>query len=188
VEKPDEWRIDLESDAPGHDAQVQQVAQVAATVLADLGAVGWPKTSGGKGLHVYVRIEPRWGFATCGAGARVRPGGERRAGELVDLTWWRKDRDPASVFVDYTRTPGTTPSAAPTRARGARAVVSAPITWDELPDADGRLHHRHHAGPVAELATCTPASTTRCTPWTSCSNWAERTRRRGAAPPPDEDA
>ena len=71
-------------------------------LLAELGAVGYPKTSGGKGLHVYVRIPPEHGFADVrrAAWAFAREV-ERRADGLVDLTWWRKDRDPGSIFVDY---------------------------------------------------------------------------------------
>ncbi|MBO0872926.1 MAG: ATP-dependent DNA ligase, partial [Pseudonocardia sp.] len=100
VEMPDEWRIDLDPMPQAGFDDVRRVAEVCHEVLDDLGAVGWPKTSGGKGLHVYVRIEPRWGFADVRRAAHAFAREvQRRAGELVDLTWWRKDRDPASVFV-----------------------------------------------------------------------------------------
>ncbi|HEX6515445.1 MAG TPA: ATP-dependent DNA ligase, partial [Nocardioidaceae bacterium] len=62
TEKPDEWRIDLDPMPGVGFEEARRVAHVAHEVLAELGAVGWPKTSGGNGLHVYVRIEPRWGF------------------------------------------------------------------------------------------------------------------------------
>src|ERR1044071_7473417 len=62
VEQPDEWRIDLDPMPDCPLARVKRVAGVVHEVLDELGAVGWPKTSGGKGMHVYVRIEPRWGF------------------------------------------------------------------------------------------------------------------------------
>src|SRR5918997_5177806 len=62
TEQPDEWRIDLDPMPDCPFDRVKRVAHVAHEVLDELGAVGWPKTSGGKGLHIYVRIEPRWGF------------------------------------------------------------------------------------------------------------------------------
>ncbi|MBV9002742.1 MAG: ATP-dependent DNA ligase, partial [Solirubrobacterales bacterium] len=62
VEKPDEWRIDLDPMPRASFDAVRRVAHVAREVLDEIGAVGWPKTSGGNGLHIYVRIEPRWGF------------------------------------------------------------------------------------------------------------------------------
>ena len=63
TERPDEWRIDLDPRPGASFADVRRVAAVAHEVLDELGAVGWPKTSGGSGMHVYVRIEPRWGFS-----------------------------------------------------------------------------------------------------------------------------
>jgi DNA primase len=71
-------------------------------ILAELGATGWPKTSGGNGLHIYVRIEPRWSFADLRRAAHAFAREvERRAPDHVTTTWWRKDRDPAMLFVDY---------------------------------------------------------------------------------------
>ena len=101
-------------------------------MLDELGAVGWPKTSGGRGLHVYVRIEPSHGFPECApprsAFAREV---ERRAGGAATTTWWRKDRDPATVFVDYNQTPVTTRW--PRRPCGAcRGHGPTPITWAEV--------------------------------------------------------
>ncbi|MET1005350.1 MAG: DNA primase small subunit domain-containing protein, partial [Propionibacteriaceae bacterium] len=102
VEKPDEWRIDLDPGPEASYADVQQVAAVVQEVLAELGAVGYPKTSGGKGLHIYVRVVPDYGFPDVrrAAWAFAREV-ERRSAGLVDLTWWRKDRRAASIFVDY---------------------------------------------------------------------------------------
>ena len=75
--------------------RVRRVAHVAHEVLDELGAVGWPKTSGGKGLHIYVRIEPRWGFKDVRRAALAFAREvERRAPDEVTTTWWRKDRDP----------------------------------------------------------------------------------------------
>ncbi|MGF1663125.1 MAG: non-homologous end-joining DNA ligase [Kineosporiaceae bacterium] len=140
TEKPDEWRIDLD---PGPAATFDDVRTVAATVrevLDEVGAVGWPKTSGGKGMHVYVRIPPRWGFPEVrNAAWAFAIEVERRLPDLVDLTWWRKDRDPATVFVDYNQNTRDHTLRSAYSVRGVpEAVVSAPITWDEVPDVHPR--------------------------------------------------
>ena len=102
VEKPDEWRIDLDPMPDCSRAKVRRVAHVVHEVLDELGAVGWPKTSGGKGLHVYVRIEPSWAFADVRRAALAFAREvERRAPNAVTTAWWRKDRDPTALFVDY---------------------------------------------------------------------------------------
>src|SRR3712207_9509123 len=83
-------------------ADVQRVSVVVQELLAELGAVGYPKTSGGKGLHIYVRTPPAHGFGEVRRAALAFAREcERRTDGLVDTTWWRKDRDPASIFVDY---------------------------------------------------------------------------------------
>ena len=136
TERPDEWRIDLDP-MPGCDfATVRRVAGVAREVLDDLGAVGWPKTSGGRGLHVYVRIEPRWGFADVRRAALAFAREvERRAPADVTTTWWRKDRDPTKVFVDYNQNARDHTIASAYSVRGVpEATVSTPITWDEVDD------------------------------------------------------
>jgi DNA ligase D len=140
TEKPDEWRIDLD---PGPDcdfARVQRVAAVAHEVLDELGAVGFPKTSGSKGLHVYVRIHPHHGFQEVRRAALAFAREvERRAPDDVDLTWWRKDRDPATVFVDYNQNTRDHTIAAAYSVRGLPdARVSTPIRWDEVADVDPR--------------------------------------------------
>jgi len=191
VEKPDEWRIDLDPMPHATYAQVRQVAQVAREVLADLGAVGWPKTSGGKGLHVYVRIEPRWGFADVRRAAHAFAREvERRAGELVDLTWWRKDRDPTSVFVDYNQNTRDHTIRCAYSVRGVpEAVVSAPITWDELPDAEpGDFTIATMPARFAELGDLHAGIDDAVYTLDELLDWAERDEREGAAPPPDEDA
>ena len=102
VEKPDEWRIDLDPMPDAPFSRVQRVAEVAHEVLDEVGAVGWPKTSGGSGLHIYVRITPDHGFADVRRAALAFAREvERRAPNDVTTTWWRKDRDPSAVFVDY---------------------------------------------------------------------------------------
>lgn len=138
TERPDEWRIDLD---PGDDcdwATVQRVVPVVHEVLDELGAVGWPKTSGGTGLHVYVRIRPDFGFSEVRKVAYAFACEvERRAPELVTTTWWRKDRDPTKVFLDYNQNARDHTIAAAYSIRGNDwATVSAPVTWDEVADCE----------------------------------------------------
>ena len=134
VEKPDEWRIDLDPMPRCPLSTVRRVAHVVHEVLDELGAVGWPKTSGGKGIHVYVRIEPSFGFADVRRAALAFAREvERRAGDAVTTTWWRKDRDPTALFVDYNQNARDHTMAAAYSVRGfPDATVSTPITWDEI--------------------------------------------------------
>lgn len=140
TERPDEWRIDLDPMSECEFGTVRRVAHVAHQVLDELGAVGWPKTSGGGGLHIYVRIEPRWGFAdvrraALAFGREV----ERRAPTDATTIWWRKDRDPKKVFVDYNQNARDHTIAAAYSVRGVlEATVSTPISWDEIDDVDPR--------------------------------------------------
>jgi DNA ligase D len=138
TERPDEWRIDLDPMPEcGYD-RVRRVAHVAHEVLDELGAVGWPKTSGGKGLHIYVRIDPQWGFTDVRRAALAFAREvERRAPDDVTTTWWRKDRDPKLVFVDYNQNARDHTIASAYSVRGvAEGRVSAPIGWDEIDDAE----------------------------------------------------
>jgi DNA ligase D len=140
TERPDEWRIDLDPmPRCGFDV-VRRVAHVSREILDELGAPGWPKTSGGRGLHIYVRIEPRWDFADVrrAAYAFAREV-ERRAPDQVTTTWWRKDRDPAKLFVDYNQNARDHTIASAYSVRGVpEATVSTPVTWDEIDDVDPR--------------------------------------------------
>jgi DNA ligase D len=138
VEKPDEWRIDLDPMPDCPFATVRRVAGVVHEVLDELGAVGWPKTSGGRGMHVYVRIEPSFGFTDVRRAALAFAREiERRAPDDVTTTWWRKDRDPAALFVDYNQNARDHTMAAAYSVRGfPDAAVSAPITWDEVDDVE----------------------------------------------------
>jgi DNA ligase D len=138
TEKPDEWRIDLDPMPDCPPARVREVAGVVREVLAELDAVGWPKTSGGRGLHVYVRIEPVHGFTDVRRAALAFAREvERRAPERVTTTWWRKDRDPAKLFVDYNQNARDHTMAAAYSVRGLpTGTVSTPITWDEVPDVE----------------------------------------------------
>ncbi len=138
VERPDEWRIDLDPMPQCTLDTVRRVARVAQQVLEDLGAVGWPKTSGGKGLHIYVRIAPAFGFRDVRRAALAFAREvERRAGGAATTTWWRKDRDPTTVFVDYNQNARDHTMAAAYSVRGVpEATVSTPITWDEVDDVE----------------------------------------------------
>ncbi|CAM3419430.1 non-homologous end-joining DNA ligase [Occultella aeris] len=138
TEKPDEWRIDLDPMPDCPFDRVRHVAHVAHEVLDDLGITGYPKTSGGSGLHIYVRIEPNWGFddvrrAALAFAREV----ERRAPKDVTTAWWRKDRDPAAVFVDYNQNARDHTIASAYSVRGKdEGTVSTPIRWDEIDDVD----------------------------------------------------
>jgi DNA ligase D len=140
TERPDEWRIDLDPMPRCGFGTVRRVAHVVHEVLGELGATGWPKTSGGHGLHVYVRIEPRWGFAEVRRAAYAFAREiERRAPDLVTTTWWRKDRDPTMLFVDYNQNARDHTIASAYSVRGVpEATVSTPVAWDEIDDVDPR--------------------------------------------------
>lgn len=136
VERPDEWRIDLDPMPDcGYD-RVRRVAHVAHEVLDELGATGWPKTSGGSGLHIYVRVAPDFGFADVRRAALAFAREvERRIPDDATTTWWRKDRDPRQVFVDYNQNSRDHTIASAYSVRGvARATVSTPIGWEEIDD------------------------------------------------------
>jgi len=138
TEAPDEWRIDLDPMPQCDFATVRQVAHVAREVLDELGATGFPKTSGGAGLHIYVRIEPDWGFTDVRRAALAFAREvERRAGGDATTTWWRKDRDPRTVFLDYNQNARDHTIASAYSVRGVPdGTVSTPIAWDEVDDVE----------------------------------------------------
>ncbi|HEY3772688.1 MAG TPA: non-homologous end-joining DNA ligase [Solirubrobacteraceae bacterium] len=140
VETPDEWRIDLDPMEDCPLERVKRVAHVAHEVLDELGAVGWPKTSGGSGIHIYVRIAPEHGFGDVRRAALAFAREvERRAPGEATTTWWRKDRDPRSVFVDFNQNARDHTIASAYSVRGfPDATVSAPFAWDELDDIEPR--------------------------------------------------
>jgi len=137
VDHPDELRIDLDPQ-PGTDfADAAEAAGVLHEVLDELGWTGWPKTSGGRGVHVYVRIKPEWDFIQARrAGIALAREVERRRPELVTTAWWKEERG-ERVFVDFNQMARdrTIACAYSLRANG-RATASAPVTWDELPDVE----------------------------------------------------
>ena len=136
TEKPDEWRIDLDPMPDCPFDRVRRVARVAHEVLDELGITGFPKTSGGRGLHVYVRIAPEWGFGDVRRAALAfAPEVERRAPQDVTTTWWRRDRDPEALFVDYNQNARDHTIASAYSVRGnQRGTVSTLIRWDEVGD------------------------------------------------------
>lgn len=189
VEKPDEWRIDLD---PGPDCTwqtVQRVTHLAHEVLEELGAVGYPKTSGGSGMHIYVRVKPEHDHAGVRRAALAFAREVERRSDEVTTAWWRKDRDPSDLFVDYNQNARDHTIAAAYSVRGnPEATVSAPITWDEVDDCSpgdftiatmpdryehlGDLHHDidDHVFDLTPLL-----------------EWAERDERDGRNTPPEPD-
>ncbi|HEV8685909.1 MAG TPA: non-homologous end-joining DNA ligase [Gaiellaceae bacterium] len=137
VDHPDELRIDVDPQPGTTFADAKRVAGTVHEVLDEIGYVGWPKTSGNRGIHIACRIEPNWTFPEvrrCAlAFAREV---ERRAPALVTTAWWKEQRG-ERVFIDYNQNARdrTIASAYSVRAR-PDATVSAPVTWDELPDVE----------------------------------------------------
>ncbi len=140
VERPDEWRIDLDPMPEAGFERVRRVAAVAKGVLDDLGIVGFPKTSGGHGLHVYVRVAPEWSFGQVRRAALAFAREvERRAPDDVTTTWWRQERDPRCVFIDYNQNARDHTIASAWSVRGVPdGTVSTPFEWDELDAIDPR--------------------------------------------------
>ena len=136
LDHPDELRIDLDP-VPGVPwTQVREVAGVVHSTLTDLGLVGWPKTSGSRGIHVYVRIERRWVFTEVRRAALAFAREvERRAPTLATSKWWKEERH--GVFLDYNQNAKdrTIASAYSVRPK-PDARVSAPLNWDEVGDCE----------------------------------------------------
>jgi DNA ligase D len=132
MDRPDELRIDLDP-VPGVGwSQILEVAKVAREVLADVGLVGWPKTSGSRGAHLWVRIEPRWTFAEVKRAAQTFAREvAARAPEIATAQWTKELRH--GVFLDYNQNARdrTTCCAYSLRARDD-ARVSMPLSWDEF--------------------------------------------------------
>jgi DNA ligase D len=135
VDHPDELRLDLDPQ-PGTDfADAASVAAEAKHLLEELGYTGFPKTSGGRGVHIYIRIEPRWTFtdvrhAAIAFGRAL----ERRQRARVTTKWWKEERG-ARIFIDYNQNARdrTIASAYSVRPKPG-APVSAPVSWEELPE------------------------------------------------------
>ena len=136
VDHPDELRIDLDP-VPGVTwTQVRDVAGVVQSTLADFDLTGWPKTSGSRGIHVNVRIEPRWTFTEVRRAALAFAREvEQRAPALATSKWWKEERH--GVFLDYNQNAkDRTVAAAYSIRPKPNAPVSAPLSWDEVRDAN----------------------------------------------------
>jgi bifunctional non-homologous end joining protein LigD len=136
LEHPDELRVDLDPGPGVPWADVRRVALVVREVLTDHGLTGWPKTSGSRGIHVYARIERRWGFGDVRRAAlALAREVERRAPKISTSKWWKEERH--GVFLDYNQNAKDRTVASAYSVRPVPdARVSAPLTWDELPDAE----------------------------------------------------
>jgi bifunctional non-homologous end joining protein LigD len=136
LDHPDELRVDLDPTPEASWDDVRQVALVVRSVLDDHELVGFPKTSGSRGIHVNVRVRPEHGFTEVRRAAlALAREVERRVPELATSRWWKEERH--GVFVDYNqnardRTVASAWSVRPT----PDARVSTPLTWDEVPDVD----------------------------------------------------
>ncbi|MEZ0227827.1 MAG: non-homologous end-joining DNA ligase [Planctomycetota bacterium] len=136
LEHPDELRVDLDP-GPGVDfAQVRKVALVVREVLDDHGLVGWPKTSGSRGIHVNVRIEPCWGFDEVRRAAlALAREVERRAPDLATSKWWKEERH--GVFLDYNQNAKDRTVCSAWSVRPVpNARVSMPLDWSEVAECD----------------------------------------------------
>jgi DNA ligase D-like protein (predicted polymerase) len=136
LDYPDELRIDLDPTPNVPWTQVLEVARVTEAVLADHRLVGWPKTSGSRGAHVLIRIEPKWRFEDVRRAAlAIAREVERRAPALATSKWWKEERH--GVFLDYNQNAKDRTVAAAYSVRPKPdARVSAPVTWEELQACD----------------------------------------------------
>src|SRR5829696_3423286 len=135
LDHPDELRVDLDPVPEIEWPQIRDVAKVVRATLDDLGLIGWPKTSGSRGIHVNVRIEPRWAFTEVRRAALALAREVERRTELATSKWWKEERH--GVFVDYNqnardRTVASAWSVRPT----PDARVSTPLEWAEVADVD----------------------------------------------------
>jgi len=195
TERPDEWRIDLDPMPECTFDRVRRVVHVVHELLDEIGAIGWPKTSGGKGMHVYIRIEPAYGFTDVRRAALAFAREvERRAPADVTTTWWRKDRDPAALFVDYNQNARDHTMASAYSVRGfPHAPVSAPITWAEIDDVDpAELTLRTMPSRFARLGDLHAGIDDAAFSIDGLLEWAARDERAGVVevgePDPDEPA
>ena len=136
VDKPDELRIDIDPQPGTSFEDGKRVAAVVRETLAELGWTGWPKTSGNRGIHVACRIEPNWDFPVVRRCALAFAREVERRSDLVTTAWWKEERG-ERVFIDYNQNARDRTIASAYSVRGRPdATVSAPVTWDELPDVE----------------------------------------------------
>ncbi|MEN4448958.1 non-homologous end-joining DNA ligase [Mycobacterium sp. SM3041] len=138
VEHPDELRIDLDPQPGTGFTEAREIATgVLKPILDELGLTGYPKTSGGRGVHVFVRIKPEWDFiAVRRAGIALAREVERRAPDAVTTSWWKEERG-ERLFIDYNQNARDRTFASAYSVRKTPiATVSTPLSWAELADAD----------------------------------------------------
>jgi DNA primase len=163
---------------------------VAHEVLDELGATGFPKTSGGKGLHIYVRIKPEHGFKEVRRGALAFAREvERRAPDDVTTEWWRKNRDPHHLFVDYNQNARDHTIAAAYSVRGVPdGRVSAPIRWEEVDEVSPEdFTMQTMPARFAELGDLHATIDEEVFDIAPLLEWADRDEAEGAEPPADPD-
>ena len=185
TEHPDELRIDLDPQPGTGFKEARTIAvDVLKPLLDELGLVGYPKTSGGRGVHVFLRIKTDWDFvAVRRAGIALAREVERRAPDAVTTSWWKEERG-ERMFIDYNQNARDRTFASAYSVRKTPiATVSTPLTWDELRRRrPRRLHHRHGAGsggrprrPVGRHRRQSRSRSSRC--WT----WSRPTKSAGSA-------
>jgi DNA ligase D len=131
----DELRVDLDPQPANDFSDIRAAARELQALLAEKGVTGWPKTTGNRGLHVYVRLEPRWdSYQVRSAAVAIARELERRRPDLITAAWWKEERG-NRVFLDYNQNaPHKTVFAAWSVRARAGAQVSTPLHWDELDD------------------------------------------------------
>jgi bifunctional non-homologous end joining protein LigD len=136
LDHPDELRVDLDPMPGIAWSQIVAVAMVAKQTMESVGLVGWPKTSGSRGFHVYARIQPRWTFNQVRrAAVALAREIERRAPGIATSKWWKEERH--GVFVDYNQNAKDRTVASAYSVRPLPdARVSTPLSWDEVPGCD----------------------------------------------------
>ena len=137
LDHPDELRVDLDPQPGVAFSVVRDVALEVQAVLADVGLVGWPKTSGSRGIHINVRIAPQWDFlAVRRAALALAREVERRMPSAVTSKWWKEERG-ERVFVDYNQNArDRTVASAYSVRNNAEGRVSCPLRWDEVGDVE----------------------------------------------------
>ncbi len=143
VDHPDELRLDLDPQPGTGFADAARVAGVARDLLEELGLRGFPKTSGNRGVHIYVRIEPRWDFTDVRHAAIAFGRELERRTPGVTTKWWKEERG-ENVFLDYNQNSRDRTIASAYSLRPIPgAPVSTPVTWEELPEVDPRSFNLH---------------------------------------------
>jgi bifunctional non-homologous end joining protein LigD len=138
LDHPDELRVDIDPMPEAPWDHVRRVALLANEVLTEHGLRGWPRTSGSRGMHILVRLHQEWDFTTVRRAALALAREVERRGEGVATSkWWREERPPGSVFVDYNQNAKDHTVAAGYSVRPVRdARVACHLAWDEVPDAE----------------------------------------------------